>query len=298
MTYAGGLQVPDRVVIRTISSGPSTLTFLDAGGAPLPSTPLADNTIVTLNHPGPYSIVGSIASHENSGAEGKHDHKDLSVSVQSMRDALALGYSGGVNESFMIRLPVFVSTDTIKQQLAQNVFTNDGKFYPCPSTSDCYKDAGGVYIEWPQVSTSGAWLILKVHLSGHVPGFMFFEPGVTGEITAYGVPIIDNNVLKLDKLMLDINSQNYLVNLAAGRFTDKLTSELQSKARYDLNTLLDKAKTAASKGFPIPWGSVCLTVDLDSLTASSVIPTSTPDGIQANFTTNIKFITADQCTHK
>ena len=56
--------------------------------------------------------------------------------------------------------------------------------------------------------------------------------------------------------MLDINSQNYLVNLAAGRFTDKLTSELQSKARYDLNTLLDKAKTAASKGFPIPWGSV------------------------------------------
>ena len=52
------------------------------------------------------------------------------MSVQSMRDALALGYSGGVNESFMIRLPVFVSTDTIKQQLAQNVFTNDGKFYP------------------------------------------------------------------------------------------------------------------------------------------------------------------------
>jgi hypothetical protein len=277
-------------------SGAPGVQFLDAGGAAIPTSVLADNTIVTLQHPGPYSIVGSVSSHENSGAESKQDHQALSVSVQSMRDALALGYSGNVNESFEIPLPVFMPVDAITDQLSKTLFTDDGKFYPCPQSSDCYKDAGGLYIEWPHVSTAGAWLILKVHLSGHASGFLFFQPGVTGDITAYGVPIIENNILKIDKLFLDVQSQNYLVTYAAGRFVAKLTSSLQTKAQYDISPLLDKARTAANKKFPVMWGSACLMANLDSLSLSSVIPMSAPDGVQANFRASIGYVTPDKCT--
>jgi len=296
LTYAGGLAVPDRLIIRTTSSGATSLQFFDAGGVPLQSVTLADNTIVTLQHPGPYSIVGTVDSHVNDGADGKKEHRALSVSIQSMRDALSLGYTGSVNEAFKIPLPVFVGINTIKDELNKNVFNNDGKFYPCPSGSDCFKQAGGLYLEWPEVSTAGAWLVLKAHLSGHVAGFMFFSPGVTGEITAYGVPVVEDNVLKLDKLYLETQSANLIVNIAEGRFSDRLTSELQKKAHYDLAPLLDKEKLKINKQFPIRWGQdACLAAQLDSLDLSSVIPMTSPDGVQVNFRGALGFLSPDKC---
>lgn len=295
LTYSGGLQVPDKLIVRTSSSGSPTLQILDSGGVPMQGTHLADNTIVTLPYPGPYTVVGRVSSHVNDGANGKRDHQSLTVSVQSLRDALALGYSGTVTRSFEIPLPVFVTTAAIQNELSKSLFTEDGKLYPCPPGSDCYKDAGQLYLEWPRVSTSGAWLILKVHLSGHVRGPFFTEPGVTGEVIAYGVPEVEGNLLKIDKLMLETRSSNFLFNFAAGRFRDKLTSELQAKAQYDLTNLLNRAKAKINSQFPIRWGSACLAAQLDKLRLSSVIPQSSPDGVRASFTAAISILPPSRC---
>lgn len=300
LTYSGGIAAPDKLVVRVQKNhDPVSFSVTDSSGKPVPQQNLSGSLISDLPTPGPYTVTASIGTHAGGGggcpACGQTTHNDVTVSVQSMRDALALGYGGSLNESFQVPLPVFVKTADILAELQAKLFTDDGRYFPCRYPNPCADDADDIYIEWPELSAVGGWIVFKAHVAGHVPGFWFIRPGITGEIIAYGAPKVEGDALSFDSLALETQSSDWLFNLGADKLRDKLTTDLKEKAKYDLTPQLQKIEAQLKPHFPVQWGSACLTLGLDSLHVSSVIPKETDAGIQVNFRAGINIVGPDQC---
>jgi hypothetical protein len=277
------------------------LQMLGPNGSVLKINFMGDNMIVDLPTPGPYTARASLSTSAGGGGGcadcGSQKHAELQVSIQSMRDALSLGYTQGssLDSTYMIPLPIFVDIDTIQSTLVSTTFTNNGRWFPCPQGSDCYGNAGNIYLENPKFEIDGAWVVIKLHLDGTISGPLGIPIHTYGNITAYGVPIMSNNVLQLQKLHLETVSDDWVFRTLSSRFHDSFLTKLQAKAKYDLSPKLAKERQRLNKDFPMAWGSVCLSTDIDSLALSSVTPKNDPDGINANFKIGIKIIDVSQC---
>ena len=276
----------------TVSGPKGDMWFLDT---------LNDNTIVDLDQPGPYTIKVKLHTSAGGGGGcpdcGSKTHQDRRISIQSVRDALSLGYSdaSSLDQSFTFPLPIFVKSDALRATLDKKLFNADGRWYPCGPKDSCYSEAGDIYLVDPKLEIEGAWIILKVHLDGRIHGPLFTSIHTYGDLVAYGVPAVENNIVELQKVSFEAKSDDWVFNTISSRFHDKVLSLLQSRAQYDLNPLLQEEEAKLNGFFPVPWGSVCLTVDFGTLALSSVIPQTSPEGITANFRVGIKLLQADKC---
>jgi hypothetical protein len=208
--------------------------------------------------------------------------RSVNVSVQSLRDTLALGYGSSIGPNFKVPLPVFVPLSALQTEIGK-VLDKDHRFYPCGD--DCDSRARRIYLEMPELDLVGAWVILKMHLSGHVVIIPFLsEPGVTGDVLLHGVPIVHNDMLSVQGLQLEITSRNFLVNSVSPALVPRVEQRLQEKARINLRPILIKEIEKAQKNFPIRWGPACLMLDLKEITLASLVPQQLPEkGLIANF---------------
>lgn len=225
------------------------------------------------------------------------------VSVQSMRDALNLGYGTPGLAAGRIDVPVLVTTDAILAVVQDSLFGGpDGQFYPCRGDDgDCGRYGRLIYLRNPQIRTDGAWVVIEAELDGNATAWIF-RPGVTGHITIAAVPeIVGDSILRLREVQLTTESRNGLVNLVSQRFSQGLVDKIQSRVAVKLNPLLQRATSQLAERFPIPFGpdgQACLDVDLDRLRLRGIEMNNSPDAVLLQFAAETAVRVGEGCTEK
>lgn len=265
---------------------------------PLSLGPGGTSVATTLARPGPYSVQASLASHALDGGGGNaHDQQEMtfSVSVQSMRDALALGYGRGPANVMMLPLPVFMSADAMSAALDSALFTDQHRLYPCAKVNCGTERLRDVYLETPHVSTSDGSVVLDMHLAGSYQFALIFGSGVSGTIRATAVPVVEHDTLRFDAPSIDVATRNVLVKWRSASFEQKLLDRIR-KVRIDLTPRLQAAVARAQEHLPVAWGGACLLVaPTDAHVRSVQVVTTAPQGILANFGIELSGASADAC---
>jgi hypothetical protein len=208
-----------------------------------------------------------------------------------MRDALALGYGQPATETFLIPVPVFIGADSLAALLQRNIFTSGGRFFPCAEADSC--DAQDLYLENPRISVLGGAVVLDAHLSGHYR-WLFFNPGLTGDIRLAAKPSIQGTVVRLENPTLEVVSRNAIVKYYSRKVAARVVDRVAS-TQLEVSDALAAATDTVKKRFPIRWGPACLLLDVDHVNLRSFEVKSNPPGLVMNFGVEIRTATGDQC---
>ena len=268
---------------------------------PLSAVPGATWVSATLARPGPYSVRASIASHaEHDGGRTAPGQQatTVSVSVQGMRDALALGYGQGPSTTLLLPLPVFLSTDDMSAALDSVVFTDQHRLYPCAKV-DCGTDRlRDVYLEMPRVSTDGGAVVLDMRLAGSYQIALSFGGSVSGNIRVTATPVVEHDTLRFEGPRIDVATQNVIVKWRSGKFEQMLLDRIR-KARIDLTPQLQAAVAKAQEHLSMASGGACLLVAPKEAHVRSVqVVTTAPQGILANFGVELSEAAASACPRR
>ena len=306
LTFGANGDASDQLILRVSGATPQEahLEVRDGQNQLLPlsvlpgETPAATSVATTLATPGPYSVRASIASHaEDRGGGNAHDEQEVSfsVSVQSMRDALALGYARRPTNALMLPLPVFMSANAMTAALDSALFTNQHRLYPCARV-DCGTDRlRDVYLETPRVSTEDGSVVLDMELAGSYQVALIFGGGVSGKIRATAVPVVERDTLRFEDPSIDVATHNVIVKWRSASFEQKLLDRIR-KVRIDLTPRLQAAVAKAQEQFAVAWGGACLLVaPKDAHVRSVQVVTTAPQGVLANFGIELSEGSADGC---
>lgn len=247
--------------------------------------------IAELPKRGPYQITASLSAEVSASGDcptcDGEISKSVTVHVQSMRDALALGFGDALHSSFKtplfhssfkIPFPVFVSVKDLEEELKNGLFNEeDGRFYPCKPDDECGARASLVYLKQPQLSIEGAWVILKAQLAGAAKLWKVFNLEVGGEIYLSGVPKVSRNVLFLESVAIEAQSRNDLVKYVSEEYGDILRAKVQAAARLDLKPMLNKKLEEAQSHFPIKLGNACLILSPTDLNIEAITTRDSPE---------------------
>lgn len=252
----------------------------DVNGKLLPLSALSQGhgEIADLPAQGPYNVTATLNNgiSRTGSTAPTNAHVDADVHIQSMRDALALGYGNTVTAAFRIPFAIYISIGDIQSALIQQLFTSpNGRSYPCPDRTVCgYTD---VYLENPRLQVIGAWRVLTVHRGGSVS---LFVP-ISGDLMLEGIPTVQNNALTGAGLNLQVDSQNWIANVASSILAAQIQQALQQKMQHNLQPKLDQELQKLKPSFPVRWGSVCLLFDANNPRLADVFAES--NGITAQF---------------
>ena len=302
LTFNGSDSASEQLIVRVTGATPrdAHLEVRDGQDQLLPLAPVPGETFVaaTLVRPGPYSVRASIAAHaEHDGGRGAAGEQatTVSVSVQSMRDALALGYGEAPASTLLLPLPVFLSTDDMSAALDSVVFTDQHRLYPCAKV-DCETDRlRDVYLEMPRVSTEGDAVALDMRLSGSYQIALSFGGGVSGAIRVTALPVVEHDTLRFEAPSIDVATRNVIVKWRAGRFEQMLLDRIR-KARIDLTPQLQAAVAKAREHFAMASAGACLLVAPKEAHVRSVqVVTTPPQGILASFGVELTEASASAC---
>lgn len=282
------LNEKDHLIVRGVADNGSSLKLTAAGTAPKQislNTYDNDTVIAELVEAGPYMLTGNVkASSITAGKSTTSASQKMTINIQSLKDSLALGSSvPGTNKGKWI-IPVFMSKQDIIDTLNQEVFKDDGKYYPCRGDEgkDC-KNYQDVYVEWPKLEFLGGAVTLEMHMSGHVSWNIFY-PGITGDLLFFAVPQVTPKAVILNKLQMETKSDNLLVQYTSNKFKENIQKTLDEHKSISLEKKLGEGVKATEKFFPAKYGNVCVTIKLTDLSLSSWEITSAPDeGIMVTF---------------
>jgi hypothetical protein len=270
---ASAPSISDRLIIRIHgnAAAAASIRIVDSEGKALTLNALSEGRglVADLPKAGPYTLSASIHAQEaHSGACGGcqgASHREATVSVQSLRDALSLGYGDPVNPDFTIPLRIHLPIKELETELKKQIFTDSGRFYPCKKDSgDCGRYGRELYLESPSLLLDGAWTIAKVHLSGHGNAWLF-RPGITGTIILSGVPTVENDTFSLKSVVLEVESRNFILNYLNQRFGDRLVELIEKNSTIDLNPHYEEAVAQIDQLFPLRWGPGYLDLDASQL---------------------------------
>ena len=221
---------------------------------------------------------------------------NFSVSVQSMRDALALGYARDPTSTAMLPLAVFMSTDAMTAALDSALFTAQHRFYPCAKV-DCGTDRlRDLYLDTPRVSTTGDSVVLEMRWSGSYQIALTLAGGVAGTIRATAVPVVERDTLRFEAPRIDVATRNLIVKWRSATFEQKLLDRI-GRVRIDLTPRLQAAVAKAQEHFAVTWGGACLLVSQQDAHVRSVqVVTAAPQGIVANFDIRLSDVTDSGCS--
>lgn len=302
LIFAGNGNAGEQLILRVSGATPeeAQLEVRDGQEQLLPLSPVPGEgwLAATLARPGPYSVRASIASHaEDEGGGSAHDQRRMtfSVSVQTMRDALALGGGQAPTEALTIPLPIFVSTEAMGAALDSALFTEQHRLYPCARVDCGTARLRDVYLDLPRVSTGGNAVILDMRLSGSYQIALTLAGGVSGTIRASAVPVIEHDTLRFEAPSIDVASRNLIVKWRAPAFEQKLLDRIRS-VRIDLTPRLQAAVVRAREHFSVALGGACLLLAPREAHVRSVqVVTTGPQGIVANFGIELSGAPATTC---
>lgn len=260
----------DRLIVRLLGNADSaSLQLLNSQGKAmaLGQVRIPGILSVELPAPGPYTLLARVDNSQSGhGANSplSASIKTLTVSIQSQRDALALGYDEPLASSQSVALPLFIPRADVEAEIKKALFTDQGRFYPCRNGVECDRYGRNAYLYNPRLAFKAGYAVLRMDLAGHGE-FWKLRPGVSGSIEVAGIPRLVNNKLYLVNLTMETQSRNALVNFISERFGDLALQKLQQVASYDLSPKIQEAITSANQKFPMRVGPACLSLKIDTL---------------------------------
>lgn len=283
INYRAPAEGKDRLIIRLFGNADAvSLQLIDPLGRSMALGKVAAPGIQSVELPvsGSYSLLARIdGSQRGMGARSslQPQVKTLTVTVQSQRDAGALGYDEPLASSQSIALPIFVARADVEAEFIKTLFGDNGRMYPCRQNKECGDYGREVYLYNPRLSFRAGYIVVRMDIAGNGQ-FWRLRPGVSGSVEVAGLPKLIKNKLYLTQLTMETQSRNAMVNFVSDRFGDQALQKLQSVASYDMTAKLNEAMAAANQKFPMRMGSACLALKVDSLRLGQL--QLTPDGIK------------------
>lgn len=256
------------------------------GGHDVPLQPLPSGGLaVDLANPGIYLLVANISAKKAAKDDCPRPEcqtsaqATLAVGLQSLRDALTLGYGEPGVAADRFAFSVLMPDTTMTRLVRENVFKERGRFYPCGSGPDCSKQGvTGVYLFEPKISILGGTLVLESRIGGCYNRFLICVK-VSGTVRGYGAVFGDGAHVGANALQLEVDSKNLVVQIGTALLADRIESALRSGVVVDIGPQLERAKQAVNEKFPIRFdGGLCLAVRLNNIAFDRVSVISGPPG--------------------
>jgi hypothetical protein len=107
--------------------------------------------------------------------------------------ALAVLLGASAPSSYTLTTPVADLLALLKTQ----VFTENGKYYPCRGNPSCSAWGENIALSDPSLSIDGPRLKFSVKMVGTYAVNPYFAPQVTGTLIVSGVPVVQDNRVRL-----------------------------------------------------------------------------------------------------
>jgi hypothetical protein len=265
------------------------------GGAPVPLHPDRDDFLrADIAGPGVYVLKASVTASANGrGRTGRLGNsatakKKVSVGVQSLRDALAFGFSrpGIAANRFTVRalLPDTTMTRFLIENLFSDTTSSPGqrRWYPCLRPKCDEWRAQRVFFTDPKVSVQGGALVIDMKIGGEAGLFRLFGipfvATISGTARAYGQPVMSGDTIRYASVVFESVSESLIVQYATAKFADRAIELINEKARYSTKALVESAKAKVAKAFPIRIeGGVCLSAVLTNIEVPGITLNQPPD---------------------
>jgi hypothetical protein len=272
LSFNANPDVTDQLIIRTegTTRAQMGLRVTDGAGAdiPLHDLPNGIGTTVELVKPGPYTVLASVATSARNGGGGnafdEHPAR-MSISVQSLRDAINLGYGTPAGPKYLVPLSVGIALGDLLQLIRDSLFTDHGRFYPCAKPNACKdKKSSGIYLSNPGVGAGGSGaMVVEADVGGSYWAVVLpFK--ISGHILMSATPVVERNILRLAGVALDLSSRNFLVQTFSGEIAQRIYEKTGAK-RFDLQPKINAAIAKVAAKFPLRWGPACLLLDVPQL---------------------------------
>jgi hypothetical protein len=294
----------DELFLRVLGATPGEahLEVRDAQNQPVPLNAVPGQTSVTatLTTPGRYSVHASIASHAEKSGSGNapgENRTSFSVTVQTTRDALALGYGPEPTNDVVLPVPIFVSTEAMSTALDSALFTDRRRLYPCAKVA-CGAGMRDVYVESPRVSTNSGSVVLDMNLSGSYEVAVIFGGKVSGTIRTTAVPVVERDTLRFDSPTFDVATDKLIVRWKASTFHQRLLDRIKN-VRIDLAPQLQSAVAKAQEHFSASRGGACLLLAPKEAHVRSVqVVTTEPQGVVVTFDIELSEVSGNACSNR
>jgi hypothetical protein len=284
-TFSPPPGIRDQLLLIVTGARPQdvTLRIIGPSGATLPHATSSDGTItVDFAQPGVYVVTASVHA-DAKGTDAceasrcrASQNKEVSISVQSLRDALAFGFGKDAAATGRFTATAVLPDTSLERTLRERLFTRNGRFYPCDR--NCDARARDVYLTDPDITIEGGAVILTANLAGHVSIVdPLIRPRISGRVLLWGVPVSDGHMLRIDAMQLDVRSKNLLVAEVSKRFGNRLLERIQASASFDLAPAVESAKVRVAQQFPLRFqDGYCLALNLSDVRFDGMTTTTVP----------------------
>jgi hypothetical protein len=294
-TYAPPAGIRDQVILTistpTLHARPRIRVDGPNGPVRIEKRDTDTTFVVDLVAPGVYTLnaetevsVRAASRRQGHETESVSQTRVVELGIQSLRDALAFGFSRPGFATGRFTVTALLPDTAIKELLLDELFTNtsnkaeERRFYPCQPPTCKSKELYDMYLIDPHVYVEGGALVVAARLDGSIPAWII-PIGISGDVKLWGAPVVQEQMVRLNNVVLDAQSRNLLVQYGASRFADTIAIQIHEAAVVDLKPMVDSAKVAVSKLFPIRLNQMlCFDANLEDVRLEGITVQQAPRG--------------------
>ncbi len=294
----------DQLLVRTVKSGPGTITvrLLDQNGSEVPLKAVGNSGVsatTLLTAPGTYTLEAVLEQAlyvDGHYAGSRNATTEASVSVQSMRDAIATG--GRLDGPIVVTVPVFLARADAESLVVATLFRSKehpGEYYPCATIESKACDyAKGVFLKDPNIGMRDGWLQVNARLGGVVE-ILQIKFGVSGEITVVGVPTVAldpavpehssaRDTIRLAGAQAELRTRIWLGRKVTGKIANSIAEGIDNKGMVPLAPLYAEIGVRARKLVDdLGYAGSCVLLVPGGIRFREIVATSDPEGFRMTF---------------
>jgi hypothetical protein len=156
-------------------------------------------------------------------------------------------------------------TDTLVAPTAQiiallraQVFTDNGRYYPCRNIPSCSSWGQNLAVSDPKITVDGPRLVVQVHLVGSYAMNAYLAPQVAGDLILSGVPVTHGTRVSLDQPSVQTGAADFTFQTFIQATHTRIEQMISESGGFDLAQYLSDASRNPQLPPPRIPGAQCL----------------------------------------
>jgi hypothetical protein len=125
--------------------------------------------------------------------------------------------------------------------LKAQVFTDQGKYYPCRQNPSCQSWGQGIAISDPRIAVDGTRIVFSVHVVGSYAMNAYLAPQVAGDLVVSGVPVVRDNKVRLSQPAVDAANADFTFQAFVQAVKPKVEQMVSEQGGFDLAQYLSQS---------------------------------------------------------
>jgi len=157
------------------------------------------------------------------------------------------------------------TTDTLVAPTAQiiallrsQVFTDNGRYYPCRNIPSCSSWGQNLVVSDPKITIDGPRLVVQVHLVGSYAMSAYLAPQVAGDLIVSGVPVTHGSRVSLAQASVQTGSADFTFQAFVQATHGQIEKMIGESGGFDLAQYLSDASRNPQLPPPHIPGARCL----------------------------------------